>query len=327
MAIHTKIMKNVAILINICSGLNKVRIGRLLALGLLVGVLGACATVNSNLATVKDTVKDTFTDDVSPDDPIEPVNRVIYKFNDTFDRYLLQPVAQGYTNVVPLPLRNCVRNVFSNVADIPAAFNNTLQAKLGSAVSDAGRFVVNSTVGILGCFDVASEMGIEKHKEDFGQTLGYWGVPSGPYLMLPFLGPSTLRDAAATFTVDARTNAIYYIDPVKSRNQTYVLNAVDSRASSLDARSFLEGAALDPYVFLREAYLGRRRNMISDGQTSSFAQDEERDQVVQQPTASMDIPASAGTTANASDSKDKETTSSQSESNSSAYLKVGGNER
>lgn len=284
-----------------------------------LGALGGCATVN--------TVKDNLTDTVSPDDPIEPINRVIYKFNDSFDRVLLQPVAKGYANAVPLPVRNCVRNIFSNVGDIPAAFNNTLQAKLGSAVSDAGRFLVNSTVGILGCFDVASEMGMEKHKEDFGQTLGYWGVPSGPYLMLPFLGPSTVRDAVGTFTVDSRTNAIYYIDPVSSRNQTYVLNVVDSRASALDARSFLEGAALDPYVFLREAYLGRRRNLISDGQSGSIVQDDANEQAEEPSAASAETAAPVDAPVNVSHANDPSTASNQAESNDSGFLKVSGNER
>ena len=229
----------------------------------------------------------------SPDDPLEPINRVVYTFNDALDKHLLQPVAQGYTNVIPLPIRDCVRHIFNNVEDIPGAFNNALQGRFSRAGSDAGRLVVNSTAGILGCFDVASEIGLEKHRGDFGQTLGVWGVPAGPYLMLPFFGPSTVRDAVGRFTVDVKTNAMGYIDHIPTRNEMYALSIVDQRASLLDARNFLQDAALDPYVFLREAYLGRRRNRISDGASNNGVNPEQYATAPAEPDLAVPGPVAA----------------------------------
>jgi phospholipid-binding lipoprotein MlaA len=241
--------------------------------------LSGCASMRADL-----------TDTISPDDPIEPVNRVVYKFNDALDKYFLQPVAQSYTDVIPLPVRECVRNIFNNLEDIPGAFNNALQGRLTRAGSDAARLAVNSTAGILGCFDVASEMGLDKHRGDFGQTLGVWGVPAGPYLMLPFFGPSTVRDAVGRFTVDIKTNAIGYIDHIPTRNETYALDVIDQRASLLDGRNFLQDAALDPYVFLREAYLGRRRSRIGDGAFNGRVKPEEYATVSTVPDSGLAAP-------------------------------------
>ena len=197
-------------------------------------------------------------------DPIESVNRVTYKFNDTLDKALIKPIAQGYKTVLPTQVRYCIQNVFGNVADVPTSINNFLQGKFKEGGSDLCRVAINTTVGVAGCFDFASKWGFEKHNEDFGQTLGRWGVPSGPYLVLPFLGPSTIRDAGALL-VDSQLDPVMYIYDVPVRNVTYALRLVDRRAQLLDAGNILEDAALDPYVFIRDAYLARRHSLVTDG--------------------------------------------------------------
>lgn len=199
-----------------------------------------------------------------PRDPLEPMNRAVYTFNEGLDTVLIKPLATIYEGVVPEFIRTGISNMFSNVNDIIVALNNLLQGKVTAAGSDVSRVIVNSTVGVLGFFDMASKIGLEKNDEDFGQTLGYWGVGDGPYLMLPFLGPRTLRDAAGTavyFTVDP----LIHIDPPRDRNQVTALRLVSDRANLLGASKLLETAAIDPYEFLRDAYLQRRRNLIHDG--------------------------------------------------------------
>jgi phospholipid-binding lipoprotein MlaA len=199
-----------------------------------------------------------------PRDPFEPVNRGIYKFNDTVDKAVIKPVAKGYKAVLPNPVRNGVTNFFANIDDLLIAFNNALQFKFGKAVSDVGRIMVNTTFGVAGIFDVASGWGLEKHDEDFGQTLGYWGVGDGPFLMLPFLGPSNVRDTVGLV-------AYYRLDPVvnlgnvPARNSLSALRFVDRRARLLDAEKVLDEAALDPYIFLRDAYIQHRRSAVYDG--------------------------------------------------------------
>jgi len=225
---------------------------RLVGLLLLVAALaGGCASSNT------------------PGDPLEGFNRAIFGFNEGVDNAILRPVASGYKAVVPEPARDCVGNVFSNINDVFVSFNSLLQGKVGDAVSDACRVVVNTTVGLLGCFDVASKVGLEKHNRDFGQTFGKWGIASGPYLVLPFLGPSSIRDGVGTF--------IYaYLDPVwadhvPTRNVAYSLRAVNRRSELLDATNVLEEAALDKYSFVRDAYLQRRRGMVEEERSDAPA--------------------------------------------------------
>jgi phospholipid-binding lipoprotein MlaA len=201
----------------------------------------------------------------NPRDPLEPFNRAVYQFNDTVDSYALKPVAQGYQKYVPLTVQLVVTSFFSNFEDLYTGANNLLQAKPRDALVDVTRFVVNSTLGFAGFADVASAIGMPKHSEDFGQTLGRWGVPSGPYLVIPLLGPSTIRDAPAR-AVDiyaSPTSQIFSDVPV--RNSMFGLRLVSDRASLLEAEKVILGAALDPYSLIRDGWLQRRRNAIYDG--------------------------------------------------------------
>jgi len=197
-------------------------------------------------------------------DPLEPINRGIYHFNDGIDSVIIKPAAEGYRAVLPQIVRTGVSNFFSNINDVIVALNNLLQGKFLNAVSDVGRVVVNSTAGLLGVIDVATEVGLEKHNEDFGQTLGFWGIGDGPYLVLPFLGPSNLRDAIG-LVVDFKTDPITYVDPPSDRNTLWGVRFLNRRAELLATSKILETAALDPYEFLRDAYLQRRRSLVYDG--------------------------------------------------------------
>lgn len=217
----------------------------LLSLLLPLALLGGCATN-------------------SPRDPLEPMNRAIYSINDGVDNAIIRPVAEGYRALLPAPVRTGVSNVFANVNDVLIALNNLLQGKIVNAVSDVGRIVVNTTVGIGGIFDVATNIGLEKHNEDFGQTLGWWGIGDGPYLVLPLVGPSNLRDAVGRF-VDYKTDPITYVRSMRLRNSLWGLRALSQRADLLDTSKILETAALDQYEFVRDAYLQRRRNLVYDG--------------------------------------------------------------
>ncbi len=200
----------------------------------------------------------------SPRDPFEPVNRAMYSFNDAVDKALIQPLAEGYRAVLPSFVRTGISNFFANINDILIALNNLLQGKIGAAVSDVGRVLVNTTLGVGGLFDVASKFNLEKHNEDFGQTLGFWGVGDGPYLVLPFLGPSSIRDALGRF-VDSKGDPLGFMHDVRWRNSLWGTRTVNQRAELLDTSKILETAALDPYEFLRDGYLQRRRNLIYDG--------------------------------------------------------------
>jgi phospholipid-binding lipoprotein MlaA len=199
-----------------------------------------------------------------PRDPIEGVNRAMFAFNEAVDENALQPAARLYRNVTPSGLRDGVRNFFSNLDDLYIGANNLLQGKVEQAMSDLMRVAVNTTLGLFGVLDLASDMGLEKHNEDFGQTLARWGVGDGPYLVLPLLGPSTLRDTAA-LPVDWEGDPVYWHTPVDERNALTVARTIARRADLLGASRTLEEAALDRYVFLREAYLQRRRSQIHDG--------------------------------------------------------------
>jgi phospholipid-binding lipoprotein MlaA len=200
-----------------------------------------------------------------PRDPWEGFNRGVYRFNETFDEYVAQPVARTYVAVLHQEIRIRVGNFFSNIQDLLIGANNLLQGKFEDGVNDFARFAFNSTIGLLGIHDVASDFpGLEKHNEDFGQTLGRWGASPGPYLILPFLGSSTVRDAAGT-AVDWMVQPVGEVRPIALRNTLYGLYFVDTRAQLLDASRILEEAALDKYVFQRDAYLQRRRSLIYDG--------------------------------------------------------------
>lgn len=200
----------------------------------------------------------------NPRDPLEPFNRSVYGFNDAVDRAVIKPVATAYRDVLPSPVRTGVSNFFNNLQDLWSFVNNTLQLKGEGAGNSIVRFGVNSVFGLGGLIDIATEMRIERHTEDFGQTLGRWGVGAGPYVVVPFLGSSTLRDTAA-LPVDMKGNAVSQIDDVPTRNSATVLNLISRRSQLLDASRMLDEVALDPYTFTRDAYLQSRRNQVYDG--------------------------------------------------------------
>lgn len=198
-------------------------------------------------------------------DPLEGFNRATYTFNDTVDTYVLKPVAKAYREVLPSPVRTGVSNFFGNLHDPVIMLNNLLQGKVVNAISDLGRFIVNTVVGIYGLFDVASEVGLEKHNEDFGQTLGKWGAGEGFYVVLPFLGPSSLRDGTGIY-VDEQVYPPNHMEEGSTRDKLLLLEVVSKRAQLLDASDILEQAGgQDPYVFVREAYRQQRKNLIYDG--------------------------------------------------------------
>jgi len=212
--------------------------------------LGGCATVDPDFA--------------DPRDPWEGFNRAMYSFNDTLDRALIKPLAEGYNAVVPAPVDKGVSNFFGNLSDVTSAINNLLQFKVGRALSDLGRVAVNTTLGIGGLFDVASNMDLPRYGEDFGQTLGTWGVASGPYIVLPLLGPSSGRDTVGV-VVDWFTDPINYIEDDTLRYSLKGLDLVDTRSDLLSASRVVDQAALDPYSFVRDAYLQQRKSEVHDG--------------------------------------------------------------
>jgi phospholipid-binding lipoprotein MlaA len=222
----------------------------LLLLGLGLGLLGGCASVPG-----------------PPDerDPFESYNRAMYAFNDSVDKAVVRPVAQTYKDYTPRLLQTGISNFFDNLDDLTVLVNDLLQFKLKQAVSDFGRILWNSTVGIFGLIDVASHMDLPKHDEDFGQTLAVWGIPDGPYIVLPLLGPSNARDTVGWV-------GDIYVDPLFTLEEDgsiywglIALRFIDTRADLLSASRVLEQAAIDPYIFMRDAYLQHRRNLIYDG--------------------------------------------------------------
>jgi phospholipid-binding lipoprotein MlaA len=199
-----------------------------------------------------------------PRDPLEDFNRAMYRFNDELDKAVIKPVAQGYKAVTPPPVDLGITNFFSNLQDVGSALNNLLQLKLERAGSDVGRVVVNTTVGVLGFVDVASNMDMPKYGEDFGQTLGVWGMGPGPYIVLPVLGPSSARDTVG-LVGDWYTDPVTYVHPWELETGLSVLRVVDQRADLLTASRVVEEAALDPYEFTKDAYIQKRRNDVFDG--------------------------------------------------------------
>jgi phospholipid-binding lipoprotein MlaA len=205
--------------------------------------------------------------EADPRDPYEGFNRSVYRFNEGFDEAIAKPVATAYRDLLHEEIRSRVRNFFANIADLLIGLNNFLQGKPLEGMEDWARFAFNSTFGLFGLHDMASDMGIEKHNEDFGQTFGRWGAPDGPYLVLPLLGSSTVRDGVGTL-LDWRFDPVTHsFHPNRVRNSLVVTRLVNTRADLLDASRLLEEAALDKYVFQRDAYLQRRRSLIHDGRS------------------------------------------------------------
>jgi phospholipid-binding lipoprotein MlaA len=202
--------------------------------------------------------------DADPRDPLEPLNRVVYKFNDKVDQAVARPVATAYRRVVPGEIRDRVRNFFANLADPFIGVNNFLQGKPADGFTDWMRFIVNSSFGLFGLHDIATEAGLEKHNEDFGQTFGRWGAGTGPYLVLPFLGSSNLRDGVGT-GADLYTDPLRLVQPDSVQYSLWALRLTQTRTDLLDASRILEEAALDKYTFQRDAYLQRRRSLVYDG--------------------------------------------------------------
>jgi phospholipid-binding lipoprotein MlaA len=199
-----------------------------------------------------------------PRDPFEPMNRAVYRFNDELDKAVTRPVAEAYRHFVPPVVRTGIDNFFSNLNDVLVALNNALQGKVPDAINDLGRVAVNTTLGVLGFRDVATGLGVQKNNEDFGQTLGRWGFGDGPYIVLPILGPSSVRDTFG-WAGDIYTHPLIAVDNVNVRNSLIGLRFVTVRADLIEATNILETAALDPYEFVRDAYLQRRRNLVYDG--------------------------------------------------------------
>lgn len=213
---------------------------------MLTGLLGGCATSGNQK------------------DPIEGFNRAMFSFNEGLDTVLIKPVAQGYDAVMPTPVRTGVTNFFGNIADFFIGFNNLLQGKPDHALSDLGRVAINSTIGILGLFDVATEAGLEKHEEDFGQTFGRWGMGDGAYVVLPVFGPRSVRDTAGLI-LDMAADPVGDVEHVPTRNTLTALRLIDTRADLLPADKVIAEAALDKYSYVRDGYLQRRRNLVHDG--------------------------------------------------------------
>ncbi|MES2758803.1 MAG: VacJ family lipoprotein [Pseudomonadota bacterium] len=223
----------------------------------------------------------------NPRDPYEKFNRQMFKFNDAVDRAALKPAATAYKQVLPTFVQTGVSNFFGNLSDLWTGVNNLMQGKGQDGMSDLTRFALNSTLGIGGLLDIGSEAGLHKHNEDFGQTLGAWGVPAGPYLMLPLLGPSTVRDTVV-MPIDVAADPWAYKDPVGWRNVGIAVRAVDQRAAVLDASNLMEEAALDRYEFIRDGFLQRRMSRITDNgdQKIKFKKGEKE-------TRKEDVPADA----------------------------------
>lgn len=211
-----------------------------------LSALGGCATTESN-----------------PKDPFEGFNRAMFAVNEGID-VVVKPVAQGYDAAAPLPVKVGVGNFFGNIWDVLTAVNNLLQGKGGQGFSDIGRVLINSTIGIGGVFDVASEMGLEKHMEDFGQTMGVWGVDEGPFFFWPLIGPRTTRDTFG-WAVDSFMDPVWYVEDIALRNSMVGVRYIDMRATLLKTDKIVDQAAIDRYVFIRDAYLQNRRSEIRDG--------------------------------------------------------------
>ena len=232
-----------------------------------------------------------------PRDPFEGFNRAMYTFNDGLDTVIVRPVSTVYKTITPDPVRTWVRNFFANIEDLFIGVNNMLQGKFVDGWTDWVRFAFNSTLGVVGINDVASEMGLEKHNEDFGQTFGRWGIGSGPYLVLPLFGPSSARDFGGLWLDWTADPMWYYTRPIALRNSLAFLRGVSRRTDLLDASRILEEAALDKYVFQRDAYLQRRRALVHDGNPPRDGSSRLREE----PSADVSTPAPSAARTQASD--------------------------
>ena len=212
----------------------------------LVFLLSSCSTTGS-----------------SKNDPLEPMNRAIFQFNEVVDDNIFEPVAKTYKYITPDPVETGVSNFFSNIGEVSTIANDVFQFKFKQAGYDFLRFSINTTIGVLGIFDVATSVGLKKNNEDFGQTLGYWGIPQGPYLVLPFFGASTFRDAPGLYA-DMQISPINQLDNEEELTLN-ALNAISTRARLLRATKILDTAAKDKYIFIRESYLQKRESMVNDG--------------------------------------------------------------
>ena len=210
-------------------------------------------------------------------DPLEGMNRAIYSFNETVDGAIMKPVAKGYKAVMPNFAVKGVNNFYNNIRDVITVINDLLQLKIEHAAHDSGRVLLNSTIGILGFIDVHSMYGGERRIEDFGQTLGHYGIGHGAYLVLPFLGPSSLRDGTGLATDTILFDPVGYIYDVRTRNQIRIVQLVDKRAELLHASDILGSASLDPYAFQRDAYLQYREALVNDKSTSEINYEDSAD--------------------------------------------------
>jgi len=229
--------------------------------------MGGCATPDTSEETPEPEVVR------AASDPWEPMNRGLYAVHDTVDRFTLKPIAKGYRAVMPTFARRGVTNFSQNLLTPRSAVNNFLQGKPGPGFSDLGRFIINSTFGIGGLIDVATATGVEIYDEDFGQTFAVWGIPEGPFLFIPILGPNTLLDAVS-IPLDILSDPLIHYDNSSVRDKIYILRAIDLRARLLTAEILLEDSK-DPYLTLRESYLQNRRFQVYDGNPPST--DEEDD--------------------------------------------------
>lgn len=227
-------------------------------------VLGSAGVVSAQPASPAATPPAATAPARSASDPFETYNRAMFQFNDGLDRAVLKPVAQLYVFAVPEALRFVVGNVLSNLGDVWIGVNNLLQGKPTAAGSDFLRFGLNTTLGFAGFADIASDIGLRKNREDFGQTLGRWGLPAGPYVVLPLFGPSSVRDTAG-FAVDTAFDYLWWVNDDDWRLGIGLLRLVNARASVLEAERVIDAAAIDRYSFIRDGYLQRRRNLVYDG--------------------------------------------------------------
>jgi phospholipid-binding lipoprotein MlaA len=231
------------------------RILRAAALAVATAALAGCAATPSKV------------------DPLEPMNRTLYEVHDVVDTNVVKPIAQVYVAVIPQFVRTGIANVFNNIEDVFSAVNGLLQGKLDKAGNDMGRVLTNTLFGVGGIFDVASEAGIERGNEDFGQTFGYWGFPQGPYLFIPLFGPTTVRDGTGVL-VRIAVGPVGFLPDVPVRNSLYGVGYVDLRAQALGTGDLVDTAALDRYLFIRNAYLQRRRYLLNDGKPPPDTEDE-----------------------------------------------------
>ncbi len=236
--------------------------GRLLAALALAAAAVGCATIPPGAGS-------------NPVDPLEVYNRHVFDFNDRLDRAVFKPVAEFYEAVVPSLARECINNVFRNIGEPINAVNNLLQGKPADAMNDVLRLFWNSTVGLAGCIDVSAKAGAPRSNEDFGQTLGVWGLGPGPYFVLPVLGPSSIRDTGGRLFDFLGTDPLWYLDNIRLRNSLVTMRLLDNRASVLPAERVLDVAAIDRYQFVRDAYLQLRRNLVYDGNPPRLRDPEE----------------------------------------------------